>query len=54
MLKEITEALLNSPIIIDENPMISLEHHMEIHKKRIEKEKEKRKMEEFLDDIFSK
>jgi hypothetical protein len=52
MLKEITEALLSSPIIIDENPMISLERHMEIHKKRIEKEKIK--MEEFLDDIFSK
>ena len=39
MLKELSDALLNSPIIIDENPIISLEHRMKVHKEKMAKEK---------------
>lgn len=43
MLKELSDALLNSPIIIDENPIISLERRMKVHKEKMAKEKRMKK-----------
>lgn len=51
MLKELSDALLNIPIIIDENPIISLERQMKVHKEKMAKEKRMKEMLEWKKSI---